>query len=324
MKHALRSSERMIFSGQRLTATKIVFPFSKNDLGMGGESLFVGEPEFARRLAAKLNVADPYEIQADLDVLEILDGLPSFDPFLLRERLRQVGKEPARCYFDVSAADTLRMQKFVTGEIAALVELAFAGKKGAAREHAAKLAEKLMTDETAESLTPLRKTLQLSGQEYSEGVFAWKGFLYYKWIVAERKERLPELVRSIMSARIFNAPRGEQEALNISKQRVVQIMNDTMRKVGVALGGYDLAFNGLAQGKASGFRDFLLEAPAMFLGLGEAVGVVQHIDSFWRFRFPAGRTPMMEGQEATDIFEEFELTLSGIAANAAADARRHG
>ena len=55
----------------------------------------------------------------------------------------------------------------------------------AARELSVRLADKLMTDETAQSLDPLRATLQLSGDEYREGVFAWKGFLYYKWMVAE-------------------------------------------------------------------------------------------------------------------------------------------
>jgi hypothetical protein len=53
----------------------------------------------------------------------------------------------------------------------------------------------------------------------------------------------------------------------------------------------------------------------MFLGIGEAVGIIKHIDSFWRFRFPAGRVPLIEGNEALDIFQDFELTLSGVAAS---------
>ena len=315
MKHALRASERGIFNGTRMNATKVVFPFAKGDLSLGGESLFVGEPDFARRLASKIGAGDPAKIQGDLETLKLIDSLPSFDPFLMRERLRQGGREPARCYFDISTADTSRMQQFVSSQIAALVELAFAGSGPAARELSVRLADKLMTDETAQSLDPLRATLRLSGDEYREGVFAWKGFLYYKWVVAEWGSRLPDLARNILGARIVNAPREDLATINTSRQRIVKVMGATMKRVQTALGEYDTAFKFLSEGKPTAFRDFLLSAPSMFLSIGEAVGTIKHIDSFWRFRFPAGRMPLMEGNEALDIFQDFEVTLSGVAAS---------
>jgi hypothetical protein len=233
----------------------------------------------------------------------------------MRERLRQIGREPARCYFDVSTADTLRMQKFVSSEIAALVELAFADRAPAARELSARLADKLMTDENSSSLEPLRATLKLSGEEYREGVFAWKGFLYYKWVVAEWGEGLPQLARSILGARIVNASREDTADLAASRQTIVKIMGATMRRVTDALGQYDKAFEALSAGKPTAFRDFLLNAPDMFLSIGEAVGIIKHIDSFWRFRFPSGRTPLMEAIEAIEIFDDFQSTLSGVAAS---------
>lgn len=314
MKHALRLHERRLFNGTRVTATKIVFPFSNDDLRLGGAGFFVGEAEFERSMRQNLEYKQPGQFEEDLAVLELIDQLPSFDPFLMRERLRQAGIEPARCYFDVSDADTARMQKFVSSQIAALVELAFVHKTPAPKELSVRLAEKLMTDETAQSLEPLRATLRLSGEEYREGVFAWKGFLYYKWVVGEFSPRLADLARSILSARITNCSREDLARLNTLRQRVVKVLGTTSAKIQAALGEYDQAFGSLAAGKPTAFRDFLLSAPKMFLVIGEAVGIVKHIDSFWRFRFPPGRTPTMDGEEAIDIFEEFETTLAGIEA----------
>jgi hypothetical protein len=254
-------------------------------------------------------------LEADIEMLQVLDALPSFDPFLMRERLRRGGLTPARCYFDVTDADLARMRKFVTDEITQLVELAFAGHGAGARALAAKLSDKLMTDETAASLEPLRQTLRMTGEDYREGVFAWKGFLYYKWVVAEWGARLPELARSILGARVVNAPREDMATINAARQRIVKVMGVTMKRVQGALGEYDVAFKALSEGKPTAFRDFLLNAPSMFLSIGEAVGIIKHIDSFWRFRFPAGRVPLMEGNEAFDIFQDFELTLSGVAAS---------
>jgi hypothetical protein len=204
------------------------------------------------------------------------------------------------------------MQQFVSREIAALVEMAFANMVSAPRELSVRLADKLMTDENSQSLEPLRATLRLTGDEYREGVFAWKGFLYYKWVVAEWGERLPVLARSILGARVVNAPREDMEMLAKSRQRIVKVMGTTMRRVHEALAKYDEAFKALSQGKPTAFREFLLSAPQMFLSIGEAVGIIKHVDSFWRFRFPAGRAPLLEGNEALEIFEDFEATLSGI------------
>lgn len=314
MKHALRLNERALFNHRRVTATKIVFPFSSTDLRLGGAGVFVGEPDFERTLKAKLHYKTPGDLEDDMAVLRLIDELPSFDPFLMRERMRLANLEPARCYFEVSDADASRMQKFVSSQIAALVQLAFANSVGAPQELSIKLAEKLMTDETAQSLDPLRATLRLSGDEYREGVFAWKGFLYYKWLVGELSPRLGDLARSILTARVFNVGRDDMTAINHTRQRIVKVLGVTANRVQQALGDYDAAFDSLAQGKPTAFRDFLLSAPKMFLVIGEAVGTIKHIDSFWRFRFPAGRTASMEGDEAFEIFGDFELTLGGIQA----------
>ncbi len=47
------------------------------------------------------------------------------------------------------------------------------------------------------------------------------------------------------------------------------------------------------------FRDFLLSAPYMFLELGEKMGAISHIVSFWRYRFPPG-SPAHDGRRGTD------------------------
>ena len=315
MKHALRLNERGLFNNRRVTATKIVFPFSSTDLRLGGAGVFVGEPDFEKTLRGKLAYKLPAEFDADIDVLRLIDELPSFDPFLMRERLRLGGVEPARCYFDVSDADASRMQTFVSSQIAALVQLAFANSVGAPHELSVRLAEKLMTDETAQSLEPLRATLRLSGDEYREGVFAWKGFLYYKWVVGELSPRLADLARSILAARVVGAPREDIALINTMRQRIVKIIGATTNRIQSALGEYDDAFASLSAGKPTAFRDFLLSAPKMFLVIGESVGVIKHIDSFWRFRFPAGRTPTMDGDEALEVFGDFETTLGGIEAS---------
>ena len=63
------------------------------------------------------------------------------------------------------------------GELSQLIGLAF--ECGGRNSQTAKLVQLLLTDEADERLEPLRLTLRLQGDAYREGIFAWKGFLYY-------------------------------------------------------------------------------------------------------------------------------------------------
>lgn len=312
LKHAVRKHERNLFNRPRTTATKIIIPFAAQQLELGGVSILVGEERWDKLLReAAGNYDDNADFEADCDLLRILDSLPSFDPFLLRERLRHAGIEPARCYFEIAEADVGRMRAFVGREISQLIQLAFAGGSNA-MDMSSKLAEKLMTDETAKSLDPLRLTLRLSGDDYIEGVFAWKGFLYYRWVMEEFKPQLDQFRAQFGACRVSGASEIERKTLAESRRRIMAHMELAVRRVNESLRKYNDAFQALSDGQPGAFRTFLLEAPSMFIPIGEAVGVVKHIHSFWRFRFPPSAIMMMDGDEAVELFHEFQSTLDGI------------
>ena len=252
------------------------------------------------------------DLQADVELLKVLGALPSFDPFLMRERLRTMGIDPARCYFDLAEADVARMRQFVGREISQLISLAFATGGREAGDLSNRLAEKLMTDETAKSLDPLRQTLRLSGEEYIEGVFAWKGFLYYKWLMDDFKPQLELFRPRFAGLRVSGSTADERRDLAETRKQILQQMLAALGRVDELLLEYGAAFAALADGKPSAFRDFLLRAPSLFIPIGEAVGVIKHIDSFWRFRFPAASTPMMDADEAIEVLHDFETTLAGM------------
>jgi hypothetical protein len=47
----------------------------------------------------------------------------------------------------------------------------------------------------------------------------------------------------------------------------------------------------------------------MFITLGERTGMVSHIASFWRYRFPKGRPLKVELDELFDILQDFHQGL---------------
>ena len=310
LKHRLRNDDMYLFDEARPTATKIIIPFDRKDLGLGGQSVFVGQRGWAELVVEACNASG--DMSRDLATLRLTDMLPSLDPFLLREHLRRHGVLVANCYFALSTADYENMQGFVTLEISRLIELAYRGSGGVGRAHASRLVEALLSPDVDERLEPLRDTLVMEGESFKEGVFSWKGFLYYKWMLTKLWPQLTTVGQEIGKL-VVTGNKDAETAKFIDESRrrlqggVLVERSAIMRTLKV----YDDAFEDLIEnGRPTAFRDFLLRAPEMFLSLGERVGVISHISSYWRYRFPQNEPLTADVEEAIDILMDFEAGLS--------------
>lgn len=311
VKHRLRTDDIFLFDEIRPNATKIIIPFERSDLALGGQSFFVGQRGWVDLLRTACN--EHSDMARDLATLRLIDQLPSLDPFLMREHLGRHGLVVASCYFALSTADMEQMQGFVSVEIERLIHLAYrnAGRVTSGA-HAARLVEALLSTHVDERLEPLRETLVMDGESFKEGVFSWKGFLYYKWMLTRLWPELNAVGGEIAGltvtgVRDVETQRYVEDARQRLRRGVVVERNAILR----ALDVYDRAFEDLIDnGKPQAFREFLLRAPDMFLSLGEKVGVIAHIASFWRYRFPPGLPLVADVDEAVDILQDFDAGLS--------------
>ena len=183
IKHRIRTDEQYIFEQSKRISTKVIIPFERTDLSLGGRSLFVGQRGWQELLYQLRGTQD--DEARDVALLEALDELPSLDPFLLREHLKRRDFKIANCYFAISAGRTwsacsasspARSPSWSTWPTAA-------ARRGAPNANISKLVSLLLSGEVDERLEPLRLTLGLEGENFREGIFSWKGFLYYKWVL---------------------------------------------------------------------------------------------------------------------------------------------
>ena len=307
IKHRLRRDERDLFLRRRQVATKIVMPVDPADLRLGGRYVFVDQMNFAGILQDVFGTSLP---ASDIETLKLIDRLPSLDPFLMREQLKRHGREPDRCYFELTEADRKRMFAFAQAEIAPLVAMSM-GDDDKTAGHAATLVAKILSNADGEEMEPLRQTLRLEKDEYAEGSFCWKGFLYYKWSLADVTEQVWRVGQEVAAATPVG-PQDEETRAYLTRSREVlgRKIDRTLESVSRTLRIYDDAYGHLtAHGRPTAFRDFLLDAPNLFTRLGEQVGALQHIVSFWRYRFGRDAAPLSV-EELIDIFMDFETSLS--------------
>jgi hypothetical protein len=313
LKHRLRQNERDLFSDVRTSATKVILPIDITNLRSGARSFFVHQKGY-RDFLRDVTDLTTAQGQRDQELLEAIDELPSLDPFLMRERLKRVGFEPARHYFEITGADTARMFQFVRKEVAPLIGMSYTQIESHLSEKTAKLASIILANEVDSELEPLRRGLGMDKAAFEEGMFCWKGFIYYKWTLGDLAPKVQPVSAEIARVKPIGPVSIDDEVyIAAARERLVKAIGAACASVRATLQIYDKAYADLTtHGAPQSFREFLLRSPALFQDLGERLGGIQHITSFWRYRCPAGSDPEIPAEELVDLLADFE---SGINAN---------
>lgn len=310
VKHRLRSDEAGVLANDRSTGTKVILPFERTDLRIGGRSFLVGQKGWRDAVE---DICGAYRNpERDILVLLALDELPSLDPFLVREQLKRRGLNIAPCYFTISEADIARMQNFVGRQVEILLDITRRNRLDGS-SWSNRMIRSLLAPTPGDSIHPIRLALRLDPQDFEEGVFAWKGFLYYQWVLSELRPQLVPFLREILTTRAYGfRDRGLSQLLDQSRRRLVDRVNSVIEQVNGTIRGYEAAFSDLTRnGKPMAFANFLRHTPDMFIVLGEKLGALSHVTTYWRFRFPDGVAELVQQEELFEIVRDFEYTLGG-------------
>lgn len=309
VKHRLRRNEVDMFRGRRQVATKVIIPIDGHDLSTGGRYVFVDQINFEQTLLEVFGVPAGHP---DVLTLRLIDKLPSLDPFLLREQLSRAGINAAPCYFALSEADLQKMLTFVQGEITPLVELSLGGATVGGSSSIERMAAKILSNAPGDRMDALGQTLRLNPEQYQEGVFCWKGFLYFKWSLGSMTKDIALVAEKVATVKpVGPMDTAAKEYIARGRDVLRTLISRACVDCRSTLKFYDAAYAGLIQdGNPVGFRDFLLEAPALFARLGDQLGAIQHIVSFWNYRF-GPRASAVGVDELMDIFMDFEVSLRG-------------
>jgi hypothetical protein len=311
LKHRIRPDETYLFASTRSAGTKIVVPVDPSDLRAGGRTIFIDQRGFVESLRDAAHATDE-RLERDIRVLRLLNAIPSLDPFLLREHLRANEIDVAPCYFAISESDQERMHEFVSKQLSRLVMLANGGDDDGST---GRMVTAMLSGQVNEKLEPLRITLGLSDSDFREGAFGWRGLLYYKWVVQDFWPDVMGILREIKEILPKGAISEQQRVYLVNAKRtIIELVRDNNQHVSKVLDIYDESFSGLvASNSPNTFRGFLLSASSMFLDLGEKMGAISHIVSFWRHRFPKGQPVLIDAEELGIIFHDF---TSGFAERA--------
>jgi hypothetical protein len=309
VKHHPRPGEFESSSERGAIVTKVIFPFDSSDLDLGGQFLLVDDPELPDLLARHLDWL-AIDMKRDLAVLRLLDRLPTLDPFLLHEALTANKLDVAPCYFRLSVTDKSEMRDFVAHQVETLIGLCFGGAT-VSDAQAKRLSELILAQGDSPELAPLRLALRMEPEEFAQAMFCWKAVLYYRW----RSRTIgPEVKATRRSISGINISRFDIDAARFVRAAVGQLEGlvvDCERRIADMFRIYDDVFDALTEQRTpEPFRRFLLDGPKLFARLGERMGRLEQLTSYWGHQFPGMRTRQLSPEAVYDGLRNLLSALS--------------
>jgi hypothetical protein len=306
IKHNLRPGEYDLFDEQSVVETKLILPFDKRRLELGGRSFFLGERAAKETLRSIFRIdpesRDP-QTARDMKVLRVLNKVPSFDAFILREALRHAGLNIDPRYFSASYIETKDATEAIYSDMGSLIQAALG--KAASEAELERFVEQVWNVEGEGRRNLFFEALRIPRSEWHEIVFAWKALLYYRQKIHREADRLPQLARSIKTVRLTNnVNMCSVSELQELKQQLVRNLHALQNRAHEDYErlSQDLV-SALSNFEANKFREWLRALSSNIVKLGTDVTTFDQVASYYLYEF--GGKDCLDGVA-------YELALRGL------------
>ena len=264
--------------------TKLYFAFNEANAFEGGKSIFVGDPQFDDAMAFQLGFERGRHREdyiRDRDVIQILDQLPSLDPFLVRDRLAAEGIVPNPGYFEIGEEEWQLIRQHVMKRFRPIIDMAFGNLDSVqAQARLRSLVQKIWEARDMESLGPVIRAMELSPEDAPMALQAWKGVIYYDF----RLSRIEDRVKSF--ANWLTKAAQPVDMVQPAQRQIIEEVRDAVRakvrtrwqSVRSRLDEYNDAYRALFIEKRSPgpFIAFLGQASDVFNELGDGLSRLDH------------------------------------------------
>jgi hypothetical protein len=316
VKHHPRPGEFEYASDVGAIVTKVIFPFDPEDLDLGGQFLVVDDPDLLGQMERHLDYRDgdpSRDLNRDVAVLQLLDRLPTLDPFLLNEALTANKIDVASCYFRLSPTDKAQMRDFVSEQVTTLIGLCLAGAM-VSDTQAKRLSDLILAEGESPELDPLRLAMRMEWPEFAQAMFCWKAVLYYRWRSRALRPDIKATRRSIAMVETSRFDPDTAPFIRLAISQLETLMTECERRIAELFRIYDEVFDALTEQRSpEPFRRFLIDGPRVFSRLGERMGRLEQLVSYWSHQFPGRRTRQLSPEA---VFDGMRNLLSALSLSA--------
>ena len=329
---------------QPIVVTTVVhFPYDINKRYDGGESLDFNAYSFHSDLSFKISKDETTteiqeQIDADMDVLKLMNAMHSLDPFMFKSKAEQMGFADRihEAYFAISTKEWDKIRTPIRGKIQALVTKALGEVSGlddklAREEYIEKFLLKIWEAKDVNGIEPFVQAMQLEPARAPDVFFAWKAVCYYQVRFAELLKPLKTMFKwaghDDLCFPVDHVSLSNDEYKGIQRKR--ETLRQKMREgyIGAhkVLNAYEHSYNEFVNNdRPQSFISFLEESENSYLLLANHVSIATHSLNLWKW-YVKQYSPEMVKVPFKELFEGLN-TLYGTGNapdNAAANTKRY-
>lgn len=272
-------------------ATVVYIPYDPNNVSDGGNSFELGG---RGRTQALLDIAgfdaraDSDSVRSDLRLLEVIENLPSLDPFLLKDRVAVENLTVPEEYFTIPEAEFQDIKAYILTKFRPITERVVDPNSRNAAQVTEQFIMKLWEAKDLDYLRPITDVFRIDPSQAADIYYSWKGVTYYEYqykrgqrtmlgfadwlhsravpshyVKANLREELEESVRDVAGA-FARHLKNSSDILRIYNQ------------------GYENLF--VKGGEARLFIEFLRDSSTFFWDIAASISALNHGVSVWNQR----------------------------------------
>ncbi len=291
-------------------ATVVYVPYDADDIAAGGASFELG----GRGRIQALHDATGFDsrsesdgVRRDLRLLDLIEDLPSLDPFLLKDRVALEGVAVPDAYFTITESEFEDIRRYILAKFRPITERVV----DPAAPNAAELSEhfimKLWEAADLDYLKPITDAFRVDPLQAGEIYYSWKGVTYYEYQYKRGQKQFLGFAdwmhsKAVPSTYVKAAVREELAAaardVATAFARHLRNSSDILR---IYNQGYEDLF--VRGGDARPFIDFLRDSSMLFWDIAASISALNHGVAVWRQRTRSADDGRLTAEELKPLLE---------------------
>jgi hypothetical protein len=297
--------------------TGLFVPYDVKDAARGGYAIYLRQTNYAALLREFLgvDVEGANQFATDVDILNMIDDLPSLDPFLMKESFGLAGFKVSPKYFEINAKEEREIRDLIQDKILPIVGTALGVRSRLDLINKSKGFLESIWDPTLPEAALFVSAFGISAGDAGSVFGAWKGITYYQYAFQRNRERLA-LVFSWMGSELsvptdIQQNRAYAEQQRMYKHSVITRMKDMVRELGQIFREYESCYSEfLDRANPKPFREFLLSANQIYWLLGYCTTAIVHICTCFRTMVLARQSRRLSFDHTNVLLSRLDLAVN--------------
>jgi hypothetical protein len=291
-------------------ATVVYVPYDADDIAGGGASFELGGRGRIQALFDATGFdarSDSDGVRRDLRLLDLIEDLPSLDPFLLKDRVALEGMAVPEAYFTISHEEFEEIKRYILTKFRPITERVVDPASPNAAEVSEHFILKLWEADDLDYLRPITEAFRVDPARAGEIYYAWKGVTYYEYQYKRGQKTLLGFAdwlhgKAVPSTYVKPAVRQE---LADSARDVATAFARHLRNSSEILRVYNQGYEDLfvRGGDARPFIEFLRDSSTLFWDIAASISALNHGVAVWRQRTRNAEDGRLTAEELKPLLE---------------------